>query len=140
MKNHVLLIGRLGGDPEKITFADGGQIANCSVATWKNYKDKRTQEWETLTEWHKVVLRGRAAEFLPDVSKGDMVVVEGEIHTRQYTNKEGYERYVTEIVGTLKALPKPKKDSAMSSEPKQPMSDTGQTSFDTDNGDDDLPF
>ncbi len=137
-----MIIGRLGADPEIKEFADGGQIVNCRVATWRNFYNKDKKEWETITEWHRVTLKGKAALYLSDVKKGDMVTVEGETKTRQYETDSGT-RYITELVGILKALPKPKPDSQMDYHKQQ--NTTSNPSHDhegasPDAQEDDLPF
>jgi len=141
MYSKTVIIGRLGADPEIKTFSDGGQIANIPVATWRNIYNKEKDDWETVTEWHRVVLKGKAALYLPDnLRKGDLCMVEGETKTRSFEVESG-KRYITELVGILKAIPKPKQDSAMRQEAAQtPYQQGVEEAPEEAGGDDDLPF
>lgn len=98
--NKVILIGNLGRDPEIRSFQNGGRVANLSVATSENWKDRNTGERKERTEWHRVVvfndaLVGVVERFL---KKGSKIYVEGQIETRKYTDQSGAERYTTEVV------------------------------------------
>ncbi len=96
--NKVILVGNLGRDPETRYSADGAAIANVSVATTRRYKDASGQQQEE-TEWHRVVFFGRLAEIAGEyLRKGRPVYVEGRLRTRKWTDKEGIEKYTTEIV------------------------------------------
>lgn len=96
--NKVMLIGRLGGDPEVRYTASGQAVANCNLATSDKYKDK-AGEWQERTEWHRVTFWGRLAEIAGEyLGKGSMIYVEGRLQTREY-EKDGIKRYATEIVG-----------------------------------------
>jgi single-strand DNA-binding protein len=96
--NKVILVGNLGRDPETRYSADGAAIANVSVATTRRYKDAAGQQQEE-TEWHRVVFFGRLAEIAGEyLRKGRPVYVEGRLRTRKWTDKEGIEKYTTEIV------------------------------------------
>ncbi len=104
--NKVILVGNLGRDPEKVEFgSNGGVLCNLSLATSRRYNDRNGQQVEE-TEWHRVVLFGRTAEIAVQyLRKGSQAYIEGRIRTRKYTDKEGIERYSTEIVGeTLQLL------------------------------------
>ena len=97
--NKVILLGHLGRDPEMRYQPSGGAIANFSIATSETFKDKEGNKQER-TEWHRVVLFGRTAEIAGEyLRKGSMAYVEGRLQTRKWTDKEGQERYTTEIVG-----------------------------------------
>ncbi|MBN6741656.1 single-stranded DNA-binding protein [Acidithiobacillus sp. MC6.1] len=97
--NKMILMGHLGRDPEMRYQPSGGAIANFSIATSETFKDKEGNKQER-TEWHRVVLFGRTAEIAGEyLRKGSMVYVEGRLQTRKWTDKEGQERYTTEIVG-----------------------------------------
>lgn len=97
--NRVILIGNLGRDPELRYLPDGSAVANLSIATTDKYKDKSGNPQE-LTEWHRVAFFGRTAEVAGEyLAKGAPVYVEGSLRTRKYTDKDGVERYVTEIRG-----------------------------------------
>ena len=96
--NKVLLIGNLGKDPEIRYMPSGDAIANLTVATSETWKDKSGEKQEK-TEWHRVSMFGRLAEIAGEyLKKGSSVYIEGRIQTRKYTDKEGQERYSTEIV------------------------------------------
>jgi single-strand DNA-binding protein len=96
--NKVILIGNLGRDPETRYSADGAAITNVSIATTRKYKDSSGQLQEE-TEWHRVVFFSRLAEIAGEyLRKGRPVYVEGRLKTRKWTDKEGHEKYTTEIV------------------------------------------
>ena len=103
--NKVILVGNLGRAPESVNFGtDGGILCNLSLATSRRYKDRTGQQVEE-TEWHRVVLFGRTAEIAVQyLDKGSQVYIEGRIRTRKYTDKEGVERFATEIVGETMQL------------------------------------
>ena len=98
--NKAIIVGRLGRDPEVRAFANGGRVANLSVATDETWKDKDSGERKSRTEWHRVTL---FADHLVNVAelylkKGSHVYLEGQIETRKWTDKDGADRYSTEIV------------------------------------------
>jgi single-strand DNA-binding protein len=96
--NKVILIGNLGRDPETRYTADGAAITNITLATSRRYKDSSGQQQEE-TEWHKVAFFGRLAEIAGEyLKKGRPVYVEGRLRTRKWQDKEGQDRYTTEIV------------------------------------------
>ncbi len=98
--NRVLIIGNLGSNPEVRSVAGGQTVASFSVATNEVWNDKQGQKQER-TEWHKVVVWGRQAEFCGQyLQKGSTVFVEGRIQTRSWDDKEGQKRYTTEIVAS----------------------------------------
>jgi single-strand DNA-binding protein len=97
--NKVMLIGNLGKDPEVRYTAGGTAVASFSVATSEKFKGK-TGEWEEKTEWHNITLWARLAEIAGEyLSKGKTVYIEGRLQTRKWQDKEGKDRYTTEIVG-----------------------------------------
>jgi single-strand DNA-binding protein len=97
--NKVILIGNLGRDPETRYTTGGDAVTNLNIATTDTWKDKNGEKQEK-TEWHRVVLFGRQAEVAGEyLKKGRPVYIEGRLQTRKYTDKEGVERYATEIVG-----------------------------------------
>jgi single-strand DNA-binding protein len=97
--NKVILIGNLGRDPETRYSADNAAITNVSIATTDKWKDKATGEMKEATEWHRVVFFGRLAEIAGEyLRKGRPVYVEGRLRTRKWTDKDGNEKYTTEIV------------------------------------------
>ena len=96
--NKVILIGNLGRDPETRYMPDGGAITNISVATTDVWKDKQGEKQEK-TEWHRVAFFGKLAEIAGEyLKKGSQVYVEGRLQTRKWQDKEGVDRYTTEIV------------------------------------------
>jgi len=97
--NKVILIGRLGSDPELRYTSNGNPVASLSVATSEKWKDKEGQPQEK-TEWHRIVLWSRLAELAGQyLSKGRQVYIEGKLQTRKWDDKDGQTRYTTEIVG-----------------------------------------
>jgi len=101
--NKVILVGNLGNDPETRFFPDGGAVTNASIATSESWKDKQTGQMQERTEWHRVVFRDRGNYRLGQIAgeylkKGAKVYVEGSLHTRKWQDKEGQDRYTTEIV------------------------------------------
>ena len=97
--NKVIIVGNLGRDPEVRYMPSGDAIANIAVATSFKSKDKNTGEQKELTEWHRISFFGRLAEIVGQyLKKGSSVYVEGRLQTRKYTDKDGIERYATDIV------------------------------------------
>ena len=97
--NKVILIGNLGRDPEVRYTPNGNAICNISVATTRNWKDKTSGERQEETEWHRIALFDRLAEIAGEyLKKGRPVYIEGRLKTRKYTDKDGVEKYTTEIV------------------------------------------
>ncbi|HEY7378187.1 MAG TPA: single-stranded DNA-binding protein [Steroidobacteraceae bacterium] len=97
--NKVILIGHLGADPETKSMPSGTSVANLRVATSESYKDKQTNEWQERTEWHNVALFGRLAEVAGEyLRKGSQVYIEGRLRTRKWQDKQGNDRYSTEII------------------------------------------
>lgn len=104
--NKVILLGNAGRDPEMRTFPSGDKIANVTIATTEKWKDKQTQEQKEATEWHRLVFNGPLAGIVEKyVKKGSQLYVEGSLRTRKWTDKDGIEKYTTEInVRELKLL------------------------------------
>ncbi|ATC93200.1 single-stranded DNA-binding protein [Pseudoalteromonas tunicata] len=97
--NKVILVGNLGQDPEVRYMPNGSAVANVSLATAESYKDKNTGQMVDKTEWHRVVFFGKLAEIVGEyVRKGSQIYVEGKLQTRKWTDKDGQEKYTTEIV------------------------------------------
>lgn len=98
--NKVILIGRLGKDPEITTFESGNKKMSVTLATTERYRD-RDNNWVDQTEWHNLIAWGNLANDIAEkkrnYAKGDMMYVEGRLRTRQYTDNQGINRYVTEI-------------------------------------------
>jgi len=99
--NKVILVGNLGQDPEVRYSANGSAITNISVATSDSWKDKQTGQMQERTEWHRVVFFNRLAEIAGEyLRKGSKVYVEGRLQTRKWQDKDGNDRYTTEIVAS----------------------------------------
>jgi single-strand DNA-binding protein len=99
--NKVIIIGNLGKDPEVRYMPSGSAICNITVATSRQWKDKTSGERQEETEWHRITFFDRMAEIAGEyLKKGRPVYVEGRLKTRKYTDKDGAEKYVTEIVAT----------------------------------------
>lgn len=143
--NKVMLIGHLGQEPNLTTMTNGEGACSLSVATSKKWQDKHSGETVEKTEWHRVVLYRTLAEIAGKyLRKGSQVYIEGELQTRKWTDKDGIERYTTEIIGSsLKMLGK-KEDSSNQPTPSNtaPQSKTnGDVMTEDEQKDfDDLPF
>ena len=99
--NKVILIGNLGNDPEVRYTAGGAAVANVSIATTESWKDKESGEQQEKTEWHRVVFFNRLAEIVGEyLKKGSQIYVEGRLQTRKWQDKEGHDKYTTEIVAS----------------------------------------
>jgi len=98
--NKVILIGNLGADPETRAMPSGTTVANLRVATSESWRDKQTGDQQERTEWHRVAFFGRLAEVAGEyLRKGSQVYIEGSLRTRKWQDKQGNERYSTEIIG-----------------------------------------
>ena len=135
MYNKVIVVGRLGKDPEIRHSANGAAIANFSIACSERRKDRDTGEIKEDTEWFNCVAFNRLAEVVQDwVTKGSLVLVEGKTKTRKYTDKNGIEREVKEVIlSEMKMLG----SSRATSEPKQSQAKPKDT---FEQYDDDIPF
>jgi single-strand DNA-binding protein len=150
--NKVILIGHLGADPETRAMPSGTTVANIRMATTESFKDK-SGEWQERTEWHNVALFGRMGEVAGEyLRKGSQVYVEGRLRTRKWQDKQGNDRYTTEIVandmqmlggrgGGAGAGPREGggaegREPRESREPAEPVT----TSTERDAFDDDIPF
>lgn len=130
MVNKVLLIGNVGGQPTLKTFDNGGKIVNFSLATNETYVNKQGEK-VTNTQWHNISFNiPKLAETIEKhVKKGDMLLVEGKINYREYTDKEGQKKYITEVIGeSFKFMPTGK---------SQPKEEQGKGSDEENFG---LPF
>ena len=97
--NKAIIVGHLGRDPEVRYSANGSAIANVSIATTDSWKDKQTGDRQDRTEWHRVVFFNRLAEIAGEyLKRGAQVYIEGRLQTRKWEDKDGHERYTTEIV------------------------------------------
>ncbi len=96
--NKVIIVGNLGRDPEMRTFPSGDRVANVTIATTDKWKDKQSGEMREAVEWHRVTFNGRLAEIAGEyLRKGSQVYVEGSLRTRKWTDKDGQEKYSTEV-------------------------------------------
>lgn len=99
--NKVILIGNLGQDPETKAMPSGTTVCNLRIATSESWKDKQTGEMKEQTEWHTVAMFGRLAEIAGEyLRKGSQVYIEGRLRTRKWQDKNGNDRYTTEIVAS----------------------------------------
>src|SRR5512147_1024019 len=97
--NKVILVGNLGKDPETRYMPSGSAVTNLTLATSESWKDKQTGEAQERTEWHKIAMFGRLAEIAAEyLRKGSQVYIEGKLRTRKWQDKEGKDRYTTEII------------------------------------------
>ena len=97
--NKVILVGNLGADPETRAMPSGATVANLRIATSESWRDKTSGEQQERTEWHRVALFGRLAEVASEyLRKGSQVYIEGSLRTRKWQDKQGNERFSTEIV------------------------------------------
>lgn len=137
--NKVILIGNLGNDPEVRYTPNGSAIANISLATSEIWKDKQTGDNQERTEWHRVVFFNRLAEIVGEfLKKGAKIFVEGSLRTRKWQDKNGMDRYTTEIIASnMQILDSRQAGSAdysnNSSSSHEPMTTV-------DDFDDDIPF
>ena len=142
--NTVQLIGNLGKDPETKYMPNGDAMTNIMIATTESWKDKATGEKKEATEWHRVTFFGKLAEIAAQyLKKGSSVYVEGSLRTRKYTDKDGVEKYTTEIkVDEMKMLGgKPEGNQAPAprpAAPARPPQSGGAPNFSDMN--DDIPF
>jgi single-strand DNA-binding protein len=139
--NKVILIGNLGRDPEVRTIENGAKVANFSLATTESYRNKDGNRVEQ-TEWHRIVLwRGLAEIAEKYLRKGNSIYVEGKIVTRKYTDKDGVERTITEIVGdNMTMLGGPRRDDSGYSPPPQESKREDVSEPAAPEPQDDLPF
>ena len=110
--NKVTIIGNLGRDPENRYLPSGEQVTSIAVATTENWTDKQSGEKKSLTEWHRISFFGKLAEIAGQyLKKGSQVYVEGRIRTQKYTDKDGIERYQTNIIANTMQMLGSKQDS-----------------------------
>lgn len=110
--NKVIIIGNLGRDPENRYLPSGEQVTSISVATTENWMDKQSGEKKSLTEWHRISFFGKLAEIAGQyLKKGSQVYVEGKLRTQKYTDKDGIERYQTNIIASTMQMLGSKQDS-----------------------------
>ena len=135
--NKVIIVGRLGNEPEMRAMPNGEAVANISIATSESWTDKNTGERREVTEWHRVVFYRRQAEVCGEyLHKGSQVYIEGRLKTRKWQDQNGQDRYITEIQGdVLQMLGDPKSMQVSAQTPTQPAHEAPM-----DNFDDNIPF
>jgi single-strand DNA-binding protein len=147
--NKVILVGNLGRDPETRYMPDGAAITNVSVATSFQWNDKTSGEKKEETEWHRVVFRQKLAEIAGEyLKKGSQVYIEGRLRTRKWQDKDGQDRYTTEIVaermqmlGSRSGSGEPRGEPAMESRAAEPKSAPAKKPAGKfDDMEDDIPF
>ncbi|MDB0020612.1 single-stranded DNA-binding protein [bacterium] len=143
--NKVILIGNLGKDPEVRHLENGAAVANFSIATSENYKDRKTGEKVSQTEWHNIVAwRGLAEIAEKYLKKGAKVYIEGKLKTRTWQDKEGNNRYSTEVITDNLTMLGSTGESMTSSNPLKPVENENKSStekeFSSPDENDDLPF
>lgn len=140
--NRVTLIGHLGKNPETRYLPSGEAVTNFSIATTESWKDKATGEKKELTEWHRISTFGRRAEVAAEyLKKGDPVYIEGRIRTRKWQDKEGSDRYSTEIICDQMQFLKGKREASDEDKPAQTTrQETKKTGGGFADMDDDIPF
>lgn len=140
--NKVILVGRLGKDPEVRHLENGATVANFSMATSETYKDKTTGDRKEITEWHNIVLwRGLADVAAKYLHKGDMVYIEGKLRTRSW-EKDNVTRYTTEVVGdNMTMLSSKPSGSSSDYSPSTATAPQGRNDdYKSSDSSDDLPF
>lgn len=147
--NKVILVGNLGRDPEVRYTANGGAVANITIATSEQWNDKQSGQKQERTEWHRVVLFGRLGEIAGEyLRKGSQVYIEGKLQTRKWQDQNGQDRYTTEIVANEMQMMGSRGGSASadftpsSAEPSSPAPTSAPASGggNFDDFDDDIPF
>ncbi|MEL6869847.1 MAG: single-stranded DNA-binding protein [Pseudomonadota bacterium] len=141
--NKVILVGNLGQDPETRYMPSGGAVTNLRIATSESWKDKQTGEQKERTEWHSIAMFGRLAEISAEyLRKGSQVYVEGKLRTRKWQDKEGRDRYTTEVIADeMQMLGSRGGAGAPMSGGGQPQSQpASQPASAVNDFDDDIPF
>ena len=138
--NKVIIVGNLGADPDTKSMPSGNMVANFSVATSESWNDRDTGERQEKTEWHRVVFFGRLAEIADQyLRKGSQVYIEGKLQTRKWEDRDGNERWTTEIVGNQLEMLGDRMSSGSSQSNNMDQS-TSKSNFNDDEFDDDIPF
>jgi single-strand DNA-binding protein len=137
--NKAIILGNLGKDPETRYMPDGKAVANFSIATSESWKDKSTGQAQEKTEWHNITVYGKLAEICGEyLRKGSKVYVEGKLQTRKWQDKEGKDRYTTEIIANEMQMLDGKGDNKQ--EPREVPRANQSNSAPADDFDDDIPF
>ncbi|WP_414456272.1 single-stranded DNA-binding protein [Enterobacter quasiroggenkampii] len=143
--NKVIIVGRLGQDPEVRYSPSGAAFANMTVATSEQWRDKQTGEQKEQTEWHRVVLSGNIAKVAGEyLRKGSEVYLEGKLRTRKWTDQSGAEKYTTEVLvgvgGTLQMLGGKREGESQPKRQNSQPQQSKQASEPPMDFDDDIPF
>ena len=139
--NKVIIVGNLGADPDSRAMPSGNAVTNISVATSESWNDRETGEKQEKTEWHRVVFFNRLAEIAAQyLKKGSQVYVEGKLQTRKWEDKEGNERWTTEVVANQMQMLGDRMSGDMSNDNSSSSQSTSDNDFSTDEFDDDIPF
>ena len=139
--NKVMLIGNLGKDPEVRYTTSGQAVASFSIATTEKFKNKQSGDWDEKTEWHRITLWGKLAEIAGEyLAKGKTVFIEGRLQTRKWTDRDGNERYTTEIIGDRMQMLGGKGDGGGRRSDAGGVSDTAVSYDEPPFQDDDIPF
>lgn len=139
--NKVILVGNVGKDPETRYMPNGKAVTNFSVATSDGWTDKQTGDKQERTEWHNVVLFEKLAEIASQyLRKGSQVYIEGSLRTRKWQDKEGKDRYTTEIVGREMQMLGGRSGSASGGASESSAPTTSSPPADDGGFDDDIPF
>jgi single-strand DNA-binding protein len=121
--NKVILVGNLGADPDTRYMPSGKAVTNIRVATSESWKDKQTGDTQERTEWHSVVMYDKLGEIAAEyLRKGSQVYLEGKIRTRKWQDKEGKDRYTTEVIADQMQMLGGRGGGGGSSEPREPRS------------------
>jgi single-strand DNA-binding protein len=139
--NKVIIVGNLGADPDSRAMPNGNSVTNISVATSESWNDRTTGEKQEKTEWHRVVFFNRLAEIAAQyLKKGSQVYVEGKLQTRKWEDKEGNERWTTEVVANQMQMLGERMNQDMSNENPSSSQSATDNNFVSDEFDDDIPF
>ena len=139
--NKVIIVGNLGADPDSRAMPSGNAVTNISVATSESWNDRETGEKQEKTEWHRVVFFNRLAEIAAQyLKKGSQVYVEGKLQTRKWEDKEGNERWTTEVVANQMQMLGDRMSGDISNDNASSSQSTSDNDFSTDEFDDDIPF
>lgn len=139
--NKVIIVGNLGRDPENRYLPSGEQVTSIAVATTDRWRDKTSGEQKEQTEWHRISFFGKLAEIAGQyLKKGSQVYIEGRLRTRKYTDKEGIERFATEIIADTMQMLGTRQGEQQTSRPEQNSQLRQQRSASLSDMDDDIPF
>ena len=139
--NKVIIVGNLGADPDSRAMPSGNAVTNISVATSESWNDRDTGEKQEKTEWHRVVFFNRLAEIAAQyLKKGSQVYVEGKLQTRKWEDKEGNERWTTEVVANQMQMLGDRMSNDMSNDNASSSQSRSDNDFSTDEFDDDIPY